>query len=161
MFHLIVRRVARRKFRQINDRDLDRFTTIFTEDSVFCMHGDHALGGELRGPGGVRTFFDRLQAVFPDLTIDPVTIIVSGWPWRTLVATHFRVHAHLADDTLYRNEGMQYLHLRWGKVVEDRLFEDTLRLAEAIELQAAAGVVASDLPPLGPLPAEATLGLRP
>ena len=28
----------------------------------------------------------------------------------------------------YRNEGMQLLRLRWGRVVEDLIFEDTLEL---------------------------------
>jgi hypothetical protein len=33
---------------------------------------------------------------------------------------------------------MQFLRLRWGKAVEDRLFEDTQVLDEAIEHQRAA-----------------------
>jgi hypothetical protein len=37
------------------------------------------------------------------------------------------------DGSVYQNEAMQFLRLRWGKVVEDRLHEDTYKLV--IELQ--------------------------
>jgi len=34
---------------------------------------------------------------------------------------------------MYENEAMQFLHIRWGKIVEDHLFEDTYKLF--VELQ--------------------------
>ena len=46
----------------------------------------------------------------------------------TTVATHLVISATLADGRPYSNEGMQLLRLRWGRVVEDLIFEDTLKL---------------------------------
>jgi hypothetical protein len=60
-------------------------------------------------------------------------VIVQGWPWNTLVATRLAIAAPRADGSVYQNEAMQFLRLRWGKVVEDRLHEDTYKLV--IELQ--------------------------
>lgn len=36
------------------------------------------------------------------------------------------------DGTPYRNEGMQRLEIRWGRIHQDRLFEDTQAVAEAL-----------------------------
>ena len=55
-------------------------------------------------------------------------MVVNGWPWNTVVATHLTISATLPDGRAYRNEGMQLLRLRWGRVVEDLIFEDTLKL---------------------------------
>ena len=51
----------------------------------------------------------------------------------TLVAIQLSVAAPRADGSMYRNEAMQFLHLRWGKVVEDRLYEDTYKLAGELQ----------------------------
>ena len=51
----------------------------------------------------------------------------------TLVAIQLSVAAPRADGSMYRNEVMQFLHLRWGKVVEDRLYEDTYKLAGELQ----------------------------
>jgi hypothetical protein len=57
-----------------------------------------------------------------------VDVLVNGWPWRTVVASHLVITTTLPDGSPYRNEGMQLLRLRWGRVVEDLIFEDTLKL---------------------------------
>jgi ketosteroid isomerase-like protein len=44
------------------------------------------------------------------------------------------VSATLADGRPYANEGMQFMRLRWGKVLEDRLYEDTQAVARALDM---------------------------
>ena len=56
-------------------------------------------------------------------------ILVNGGPWHTRVTTRFR---GTSQQTGYVNEGMQFMRLRWAKVVEDRLFEDTKVLDAAL-----------------------------
>ena len=76
--------------------------------------------------------------LFPGIRIEPQTVVVNGWPWNTVVATHLAISATLADGRAYRNEGMQLLRLRWGRVVEDLIYEDTLKLdAELKRMQQA------------------------
>ena len=65
---------------------------------------------------------------FPGIRIEPREVVVNGWPWNTVIATHLLISAPLPDGRQYRNEGMQLLRLRWGRVVEDLIFEDTLKL---------------------------------
>jgi ketosteroid isomerase-like protein len=152
MYKAIVRLLARRTFARLSRGELDRFLPLFTASSVFCFHGDHTLGGELRDPDAVRALFERIFRLFPGIGIEPVAIAVNGWPWNTLVATRFIVRADLADGSQYRNEGMQYLRLRFGKIVEDRLYEDTKALVDALALLTRLGNDEATAPPLGPLP---------
>ena len=154
MYKAIVRLLARRTLARLSNGELDRFLLLFNESSVFCFHGDHALGGEVRGREAVRALFERVFRLFPSVRIEPIAIAVNGWPWNSLVATRFTVRAELPDGSEYRNEGMQYLRLRMGKVVEDRLFEDTAALVDVLAVLARLGNEEATAPPLGPLPAE-------
>ena len=137
MYKTIVASQVRKGYARIGTGDFD-VDAIFARDGVFQMMGDHHLGGERRGRDEVRAWFEEVARLFPDLKLEPVEIVVGGFPWNTRVATRFRVSASLADGGRYENEGMQFLRLRWAKAVEDRLFEDTKVLEAAIETQLAA-----------------------
>ena len=84
--------------------------------------------GERRGQDAARDWFRQMLGLFPGIRIEPQDVVVNGWPWNTVVATHLFISATLPDGRPYRNEGMQLLRLRFGRVVEDLIFEDTLKL---------------------------------
>ncbi len=133
MYRGMVRWRVRRAFAQLSAGDLDRFLSVFGPESVFCFAGDHAFGGERRGVSEIRSLFQEMRRHLRDLRVEPVTVVVGGWPWNTVVATRFRVSASLRDGMAYRNEGMQFARVRWARVVEDRLYEDTVLLVQALE----------------------------
>lgn len=151
MYRLIVEQLLRRGFRHLSAGDYEYVVATFAPDAAFSFSGDHALGGALRGREAVRGWFQRLFHLFPDFAFVPQTIAVSGWPWNTVAATRFRVRATLPDGAIYHNEGMQFLRLRWGRVVEDRLYEDTQLLAATLAALAEMGVAEALAPPLGPV----------
>jgi ketosteroid isomerase-like protein len=128
MYKLIVRQIVRRKFRRLSAGDYEPIVKQFGPRSRFLFAGDHALGGERHGREGVREWFRQMLALFPGISIEPREVLVNGWPWNTVVATHLFVHAPLPGGHEYDNEGMQLLRLRWGRVVEDLIFEDTAKL---------------------------------
>jgi ketosteroid isomerase-like protein len=134
MYKTIVASQVRKGYARLGAGEFD-VDAIFARDAVFQMMGDHHLGGERRGREEIRAWFEEVFRLFPDLRLEPVEVVVSGWPWNTRVATRFRVSASLDGGGRYENEGMQFLRLRWAKAVEDRLFEDTQVLDEAIEHQ--------------------------
>lgn len=135
MYKTIVTGQVRKAYARIGEGELDAVLKSFHDDVRFQMMGDHPLGGERRGIEEVRAWFEEVGRLFPDLRLEPQDVVVSGGPWNTRVATRFRVSSKQAS---YENVGMQYLRLRWGKAVEDRLYEDTQVLAEAIARQRAA-----------------------
>jgi ketosteroid isomerase-like protein len=138
MYKTIVASQVRKAYRHISAGNFDHVLKSFHPDVRFQMMGDHHLGDERRGVDQAREWFAEVGRLFPDLRIEPLTVIVSGWPWDTRIATRFRVTSGLEGNRHYENEGMQFLRLRWGKAVEDRLFEDTQVLEEAIEHQRSA-----------------------
>ncbi|MDQ3935212.1 MAG: nuclear transport factor 2 family protein [Actinomycetota bacterium] len=138
MYKTIVASQVRKAYRQISAGEFDEVLKSFAGDVRFQMMGDHRLGGERRGIDEARAWFEEVGRLFPGLRLEAEDVIVSGFPWNTRIATRFRVSASLADGGRYENRGMQFLRLRWGKAVEDRLYEDTRVLTDAIERQRAA-----------------------
>jgi ketosteroid isomerase-like protein len=129
MYKLVVRRNVRAAFKTLSKGDLDSFIRIFASDARFWFAGDHALAGERRGRQQIRAWFEEALRRLPGLQIEPRDVIVNGWPWNTRVASHLYIHTVMPDGRRYENAGMQYVRLRWGRVVEDLIYEDTQRLA--------------------------------
>ena len=130
MYKAIVRSQVRKGYAKVSSGDFDDLLGGFADDAVFQMMGEHSLGGERHGRDEIRAWFEEVGRLWPDLKLEPVEIVVSGGPWNTHVATRFRVSS---EQTGYENEGMQFMRLRWAKVVEDRLFEDTKVLEAALD----------------------------
>jgi ketosteroid isomerase-like protein len=133
MYRAIVTRVVRRVYQRLSEGDVEPVLASFSPTAVLWFGGDHAMGGHLQGADLIRQWFQRTFRLFPDLRLVPQTIVASGPPWNTTVATRFTVTASLPDGGQYHNEGMQLLRLGWGRVVEDRLYEDTQALVSALE----------------------------
>jgi ketosteroid isomerase-like protein len=132
MYAFLVRRLVRRRFEELSKGEAGRVVARFGPRSVFTMVGDHALGGECRGRAAVSEWFARFFRAFPGIAIEPRVVAVDGWPWRTTIATQFVVRAELADGHRYRNEGVQLVRMRWGRILEERIYEDTAVLQDAL-----------------------------
>ncbi len=128
MYKLIVKRIVRRTFAGLSKGEYEPIVKQFRPESRFMFAGDHALGGERRGQEDVREWFREMLRRFPGIQIVPRQVVVNGWPWNTVIATHLMISAPRPGGREYRNEGMQLLRLSWGRVVEDLVFEDTLTL---------------------------------
>jgi ketosteroid isomerase-like protein len=140
VYKAFVRYMVRRTLAHLSARRLDGLMARFGVLAVFHFHGDHALGGEARGAAAIRAVFERMYRLFPDLHVEPVTVLVNGWPWDTRIASRLAVRGRLPDGSMYRNEGMQFARIRWGRVVEDHLYEDTDVLQRALRVIADHGV---------------------
>ena len=136
MYKAIVRSQVRKAYARVSAGDFGSVFKDFHDDIRFQMMGrDHGLGGEQVGRAQVEAWFDETARLFPDLKLEAEEIVVEGFPWHLRVATRFRVSSAAAG---YENVGMQFLRIKMGKAVEDRLYEDTQVLDEAIERQRAA-----------------------
>ena len=140
MYHPAVKRNLRRTFDAVSRGDRRSVVRAFAPEAVLSFPGDHALAGTFEGRKAIGEWFGRLFSCFPDLDLNPERIVVEGFPWDTSVATHFRVGATLPNGVRYANEGMQLLRIRWGRVFEERIFEDTQALADALSVVGNSGV---------------------
>jgi ketosteroid isomerase-like protein len=145
MYRFIVKQQIRRSYRHLSEGNYEAVLRRFGPSSIFLFAGTHELGGERRGVDAVRALFRRMFELFPGLRLEPQAIIVGGPPWNTSVAVRFDVRATLGGGERYCNEGMQFLRLRWGRVVEDRLYEDTQKLAATLERIARQGASTAPL----------------
>jgi ketosteroid isomerase-like protein len=148
MYHHIVRGIVAQGFRDLSQGKFENVLRQFAPTVIFSFAGDHALGGEWRSSEEVRLWFQRVHRLFPDLMIEPLEITISGLPWNTVVVTRFRIKATLSEGLPYSNEGVQFLRIRWGKIIEDRLIEDTEKLCRALEYLAQHDMNEAGMPPL-------------
>ncbi len=133
MYTAIVRRIIRTGFRALSVGDYEQVLRLFHPQVNFSFAGTSPLGGERSGVEAVRAWFQRLYAYFPGIQFTVHHVIVQGWPWNTLAATRFSIAAPCLDGSVYDNEAMQFVRLRWGRVVEDRLYEDTHKLEQELQ----------------------------
>lgn len=133
MYWMIVRQQIRQTFQQMSQGNYEAALQRFAPRVHFSFAGTHPLSGEYNSIADVRGWFERLYSYFPGLHFEIHDVIVSGWPWNTSAATRFSVRAALPDGQQYHNQGMQFLRLRWGRIVEDRLYEDTQALATQLQ----------------------------
>jgi hypothetical protein len=91
-------------------------------DIRFCFPGTSSFAADTATDVELKAWIARFAALRPHYEI--LDVLVAGPPWNTRVAV--RLRDRIGDD--YTNEGMQYLRMRWGKMVADEVFVDTERI---------------------------------
>jgi ketosteroid isomerase-like protein len=135
MYAWLVGLLVRRGFRRINAGDVSGALDMFASDAHFFFPGRHSFAADLRDPEQIRAWFERFVGLGPHFEI--ADVIASGPPWNMRVGVRFSDRIALPDGGEYRNEGMQYARIRWGRVRLDRIFLDTQAVADADPLLAA------------------------
>lgn len=139
MYHTIVRARVRRLWDRIAETgDFGPAVALAAPGVRFRFVGDSSFGADLRGRDEFARWFARAAETLPGLRLRATEVVVKGWPWNTTVVVRLTVSATLADGSAYTNEGVQWVRIRWGRMVDDYVLEDTARLADALERQRAA-----------------------
>ncbi|MEV6755500.1 nuclear transport factor 2 family protein [Streptomyces sp. NPDC051214] len=141
MYHAIVRRKVRALWRAAGSGRGDSgaaAVAMAAPDLRFRFVGDGVLGADLRGRDAFADWFERAGRCIPGMRLSLTDVVVAGWPWSTTVVVRLRIEATLADGSPYENEGIQWARIRWGRMVEDTVLEDTLRLEQAWRRQQSA-----------------------
>ncbi len=135
----ITRSIYLRGLRSVEAGDLDAVLGQFHPDATLDFAGDTPLGARLRGRPEVRLWFERFRRLLPSPRFEVRRVVVSGPPWRQQLAAHVFIRGAVVGEP-YQNQFAHFLTLRWGKVVEDVVLEDTQVWADACRRLAAAGV---------------------
>jgi ketosteroid isomerase-like protein len=85
--------------------------------------GSSSFAASLVGRESLRAWLERFTAL--DTKFDLREVAVSGPPWNMTVAVRF----HDAIGTDYENEGVEWLHIRRGRVRSIEVFLDTERVS--------------------------------
>ncbi len=140
MYHAIVKRIAKKNFERVNQKDFDALLKDCVPNVHHRFGGRHALGGERHDRETLRLWFERLGRLVPKLTLTVHDIWVKGLPHNTTVIIRWSAADTLPDGSPYRNHGVHIVRMRWGKIVEIDANEDSQAVAENLKMQAAYGV---------------------
>jgi ketosteroid isomerase-like protein len=133
MYHYIVGRIIRGAFRGLSRGDYKAATGLMAEHCHYHFVGRHALGGHRHSRALIETWFQRFFRLLPGFQFTPVTVMVTGWPWKTHVAVRLEVAFTLPDGSAYRNVALQMTTLKWFRAVDVLTVDDSQRLAEVLQ----------------------------
>jgi len=148
VYHTIVRRKLLSNFQKLNQGDYEAIVRQFSPSAYHHVAGDLSLGGERHSRDGIGQWYTRLYRIFPGIQFTVRGVVIQGLPWDTPIAVQFQVSATLKNGQLYTNEVAQFIRLKWGQIAQMRLYEDTQKLAAALDVQSAAGVSEAKAAPI-------------
>ncbi|MBV8738512.1 MAG: nuclear transport factor 2 family protein [Alphaproteobacteria bacterium] len=146
MYHAIVKRIARKNFLRVNQKDFDALLRDCTPDIHHRFGGSHALGGERHDREALRQWFGRLGRLGKNLMLTVEDVWVKGLPYGTTIIIRWSATDTLPDGTPYKNRGVHIVKMKWGKVVDIDAHEDSQAVAENLEKQAALGIAEAKAP---------------
>ncbi|MET8873248.1 nuclear transport factor 2 family protein [Nocardia sp. NPDC004604] len=112
---------------QLMAGDPEPLLRAYAEHATLVLDGTHSWSGHHRGKPAIRAFFERFLA--ERVRGELHEVLLAGPPWRTLMAARFTDEAvDLQGRVVYQNHAIILAHVRWGKIVSQRIFEDTQRV---------------------------------
>ena len=140
MYHTIVKRVAKRIFERVNQKDFEALLKDCASNVHHRFGGQHALGGERHDREALRHWLDRLGRLVPNLQLTVHDVWVKGWPHDTVVIIRWSATDTFPDGSPYHNHGVHIIRMQWGKIVEIDANEDSESVANMLRKRAEAGV---------------------
>ena len=141
MYKAAVRKLVRLGIQRLNDGDPAMLLRMASPDVEFTFPGNNSWAAMFRpvekgrgahvthrGREECRTFADRFVAERLHLEIED--ILVNGPPWHLRVAV--RAHDYQVGPDgrdQYNNRAIDFMEMRWGRIVRWELYEDSERSA--------------------------------
>ena len=150
MYQLFAKHMGRRFYGKLNEHDYEWIVQRYAEHMPLGHRheGRDALGGTRHSADAARRWFQRLFTLIPTLHVDIREVVAKGWPWHVVVATEWVASGTCADGQPYHDEGLQVVHVKWGRIRGARWYHDTQGVAEACRRMARNGVAEADAPPI-------------
>lgn len=118
--------------------DIGPLLSFYAPDARMVFPGRHSWGREYRGRAEIEGFLRRFVAA--GLQGEISDVLVMGPPWNARLAVQFNDEARDAAGTVvYTNRALIYARLRWGRIVDEEVYEDTQKVAAFDEHLAAHG----------------------
>ena len=148
MYKSIAARRARTVFAKLGEGDHDALVKDLADDIHHVFPGNNALGGERHSREAMRRWFERLDALFPEIAFEVNRVAVKGPPWDMRIAVEWTDQGRGADGVPYENEGAHWIRIRRGRGVYVHAYLDTEKVTAALERMAAAGIEEAAAPPI-------------
>jgi ketosteroid isomerase-like protein len=119
--------------------DIEQVLRQFDSGCTLTFVGDTPLGVQASSGADIRRWFERFGRLLPHPRFEVQRLLVGGPPWNQRLAAHVLIRSTI-DGEPYENQFAHFLTLRWGKVREDLILEDTQTWERACRRLATAGV---------------------
>lgn len=131
--------IYRRGLGQVERGDFDALLRQFDDRCRLRFIGDTPLGADVCTRADVLRWFQRFGRLLPNPRFEIQRVLTSGPPWRQQLAAHVLIRATLLGEP-YENQFAHFITLRWGKVIDDLILEDTQMWDRACQRLTAAGI---------------------
>jgi ketosteroid isomerase-like protein len=128
MFSWLAKRIITHNMARTRAGDIGPTLRLDAPEVVLRFPGENSWAGEFRGKETVRRWLQRFARL--GLQIYPDEVVATGWPWRTTVCVRGRDHLKSPEGELvYENRYVIWGHLRWGRLTDYEVYEDTEKTA--------------------------------
>jgi ketosteroid isomerase-like protein len=125
----IARLVAQRAYSALGRGDASVALGAFAEDARFRFAGNHSWSADTSDAATRGEWFQRFAGLSPRVAVQD--LLVAGPPWRMRMCVVFDDEIRDAGGAVvYRNHGVQYVQIRWGRITLDEINLDTQKVAE-------------------------------
>lgn len=131
MLSWLAGKLIARNMKAIREGDMAPTTAMYAEDVKFRFPGKNSFAPGADGKAALEGWLARFIRL--GLQIYPDEVALTGWPWKQTISV--RGHVHLddpQDGRVYENRYVIWGHMRWGKMREYEVYEDTER-TEALD----------------------------
>jgi ketosteroid isomerase-like protein len=138
----IAQKVLGYNMRRLNAGDPRPTLRLDAEDVQFVFPGDSSWAGRFHGKRELRAWLERFCRVGLQISADEV--VVQGWPWNATVCVRGQDHLRSpAGELVYENRYVIWGHMRWGRLTDYEVYEDTQKAKALDEYLAACEPVAA------------------
>jgi ketosteroid isomerase-like protein len=131
MLSWLAKQVITRVMARTRAGDIRPTLTLDAEDVRLVFPGDNSWSGEHKGKDAVRPWLERLVRV--GVKTEPDEVIASGFPWKMTVCIRGRSWLDSPEGLrVYDNRFVIWGQLRWGKLYDYEVYEDTQK-AKALD----------------------------
>ncbi len=125
---IIARRAVRNVFSALDQHNLAKFMSAWTDDGVFDYPGDISASGSFEGKSSVENWFRNFFDQFPQIHFDIQDICVRdifAFSGTNVVSVHWNIELTNRDGREGLNSGVTVVHIVGGKVsrVKDFIFD--------------------------------------
>jgi ketosteroid isomerase-like protein len=104
--------------------DIGPTLALDSDEVHFVFPGDNSWSGDYRGKDEHRRWLERLVRV--GVKTVPDEVVASGWPWNTTICVRGRSYLDApGGERIYDNRFVIWGKLRWGRLRDYEVYEDT------------------------------------
>ena len=122
----LAKKLVSRAMARNREGDISLTLALDAPDVILTFPGDNSWSGTFRGKAAVKHWLERLARI--GLQTFPDEVVAVGPPWNTTLC--IRGHDYLKSpegETVYENRFVIWGRLKWGRLREYEVYEDTIK----------------------------------